>query len=158
MAADTGTGWNGSAGAPGNAPAGAKPAGGNHGTRNKVLIAGASVLALLALALVLLTPKLFGSTDPGCKAYAGSTLSAYNKTITDINHNSAAQVLNRDMATTIAGLNNSIAQAQSGSVKSALRSLLAELKTVQADLGSNAVPSTTMNALNNASTAADHAC
>jgi hypothetical protein len=137
------------------APASGAP----HGTRNKALVAGAGVLAVVAIGAVIVTPKLLGpSSDPGCKAYSGSTLTAYNKTIDDLNNQSSQQTLAKDMATTVTDLNGAIAQAHSASVKSALDALLSELKTVQSDVGSGSVPSSTVSALNTASTTADNAC
>jgi hypothetical protein len=43
-------------------------------------------------------------------------------------------------------------------VKSALQSLLTQLKEVQSDVKNGAVPDTTVASLNAASTAADNAC
>jgi hypothetical protein len=62
------------------------------------------------------------------------------------------------MATTVTDLTGAISQAQSDSVKSALSSLLTEMKSVQSDIGAGSVPGSTVSALNGASTAADHAC
>jgi hypothetical protein len=130
-----------------------------HGTRNKALAVAFGVLAVIAIVAVVETPKVFGSSsDAGCKAYSGSTLTAYNKTIDDLNNQSSQQTLAKDMATTVTDLNGAIAQAHSASVKSALNALLSELKTVQADVGSGSVPSSTVSALNTASTTADNAC
>jgi hypothetical protein len=150
-------GWDARPPAAGNMTA---PAGGAaHGTRNKALVGGAGLLAVVAIGAVIMTPKLLGSSsDPGCKAYSGSTLTAYNKTIDDLNNQSSQQTLTKDMATTVTDLNGAIAQAHSASVKSALNALLRELKTVQSDVGSGSVPSSTVSALNTASTTADNAC
>jgi hypothetical protein len=129
--------------------------------RNKALIAGAGVLAVVAVGGVVVAPRLLGgggSSDPGCKAYAGTAITAYNKTIHDLNAQAAQSVLNADMSATITDLTGAIAQAQSASVKSALTGLLTELKSVQTDVRSGSVPTTTVNALNAASTAADSAC
>jgi hypothetical protein len=106
-------------------------------------------------------PRLLGgggSSDPGCKAYAGTAITAYNKTIGDMNAQAAQSVLDADMSATITDLTGAIAQAQSASVKSALTGLLTELKSVQTDVRSGSVPTTTVNALNAASAAADSAC
>ncbi|HEY3881374.1 MAG TPA: hypothetical protein VGM12_22505 [Trebonia sp.] len=135
-------------------PSGSRP----QGNKNKALIAGASVLAVAAVAGVIVAPKLLGSSDPGCKSYSGATLAAYNKTIGDLNAQSSQRQLTQDMTTTIADLKNSIAQTQGDSVKSALNGLLTELKSVQSDITSGSVPSATVSALNTASTAADRAC
>jgi hypothetical protein len=139
----------------------AKPPAKPSSNRNKALIAGAGVLAVVAVGGVVVAPHLLGgggSSDPGCKAYAGTAITAYNKTIHDLNAQAAQSVLNADMSATITDLTSSIAQAQSASVKSALTGLLTELKSVQTDVRSGSVPTTTVNALNAASTAADNAC
>ena len=170
---ETAAGWDANGPGPGPGPGQAArdagpaaagnragPAGGSsRGGKHTALVAGAGVLAVVAIGAVVVTPKLLGaSSDPGCKAYAGSTLTAYNKTIGDLNNQSSQQTLTKDMATTVTDLNGAIAQAQSASVKTALNTLLAELKTVQSDVGSGSVPSSTVSALNTASTTADNAC
>jgi hypothetical protein len=128
--------------------------------RNKALVAGAGVLAIVAVGGVIVAPKLLGggSSDPGCKAYSGTAITAYNKTIDDLNAQASQPVLNADMSATVTDLTSAIAQAKSASVKSALNGLLTELKSVQSDVRSGTVPTTTVNALNAASTTADNAC
>ena len=126
--------------------------------RNKLLVAGAGVLAVVAVGGVFVAPRLLGPSDPGCKAYAGTGVTAYNKTIDDLNAQASQAVLSADMSTAITDLSGAVAQAQSASVKSALNGLLTELKLVKSDVQSGAVPATTVSALNAASTAADKAC
>jgi hypothetical protein len=128
--------------------------------RNKALVAGAGVLAVVAVGGVVVTPKLLhgGSSDPGCKAYSGTALTAYNKTIDDLNAQASQSVLTADMSAAITSLNSAITQAQSASVKSALNGLLTQLKSVDTDVKSGSVPTNTVNALNAASSTADNAC
>jgi hypothetical protein len=128
--------------------------------RNKALVAGAGVLAVVAIGGVVIAPKLLagGSSDPGCKAYSGSALTAYNKTIDDLNAQASQSVLSADMSTATTDLTSAISQAKSDSVKSALNGLLTQLNTVKADVKSGTVPTTTVNSLNAASTTADNAC
>jgi hypothetical protein len=128
--------------------------------RNKALVAGAGVLAVVAIGGVVSAPKLLagGSSDPGCKAYSSSALAAYTKTIDDLNAQASQSVLSADMSTATTDLNAAISQAKSDSVKSALNGLLTQLNTVKADVKSGTVPTTTVNALNAASTTADKAC
>lgn len=140
-------------------PAGKRPLSG----KNKALVAGASVLAVVAIGGVVVAPRLInsgggGSTDPGCKAYAGTALTAYNKTIGDLNSQASQSVLSADMTTSIAGLTSAVGQAQSASVKTALNGLLTELETVKAGVQSGTVPSATVSALNAAAATADLAC
>ncbi len=119
------------------------------------------MLAVVAVGAVVVAPKLLssgGSSDPGCKAYSGTALTSYNKTIHDLNGQATQAVLAVDMSTSITDLTSAVSQAQSASVKSALDRLLTELKTVQADVKSGSVPTPTVNTLNADSTAADQAC
>jgi hypothetical protein len=135
------------------------PAGSQDKTnRNRALVAGAGVLAVAAIAGVLVAPKVFGPADPGCTVYSGAALTAYNKTIGDLNAKRSQAVLTKDMSTTITGLNSAIAQAQSAPVTSALNGLLIELKTVRSGIEAGSVPASTVSALNAASTVADNAC
>ncbi len=158
-----GAGW-GAARRPGGAdPAAgetAAPAAKPSSNRNKMLVAGAGVLAVVAVGAVVAVPKVLGggSSDPGCKSYSGTALVAYNKTIDDLNAQASQSVLAADMSTTISDLNSAIAQAQGSAVKSSLNGLLTQLKSVQADVKSGSVPTSTVNSLNAASTAADNAC
>jgi hypothetical protein len=146
--------------ASGTAEPGAGPSSRPSSNRNKALVAGAGVLAVVAIGGVVIAPKLLagGSSDPGCKAYSGSALTAYNKTIDDLNAQASQSVLSADMSTATTDLNAAISQAKSDSVKSALNGLLTQLNTVKTDVKSGTVPTTTVNALNAASTTADNAC
>lgn len=118
------------------------------------------MLAVVAIGGVIAAPNLLGggSSDPGCKAYAGTALTAYNKTINDLNAQASQSVLAADMSTATADLANAAGQAKSTSVKSALTGLLTELKTVDAGIKSGSVPTGTVNSLNAASAKADNAC
>jgi hypothetical protein len=135
------------------------PSGKNSAARNKVLVAGAGVLAVVAVGGVIIAPRLLaGSSDPGCKSYSSTAITAYNKTIDDLNSQASQSVLSADMSTAITELTSSIGQAQSASVKTALDGLLTELKSVQSGVRSGSVPTATVDALNAASTKADNAC
>ena len=145
--------------ATGTAEPGAERSSKPSSNRNKALVAGAGVLAVVAIGGVVIAPKLLGgSSDPGCKAYSGSALTAYNKTIDDLNAQASQSVLSADMSTATTDLNAAISQAKSDSVKSALNGLLTQLNTVKTDVKSGTVPTTTVSALNAASTTADNAC
>lgn len=130
-------------------------------TRNKALVAGAGVLAVIAVGAVIAAPKLLGggsSADPGCRAYSGTALTAYNKTIDDMNAQASKSVLSTDMSAATTDLASAIGQAKSASVKSALSGLLTELQAVGADVKTGTVPASTVTALNAASAKADSAC
>jgi hypothetical protein len=127
--------------------------------KNKALVGGATVLAVVAIAGAILAPKLFGgSSDPGCQAYANTALTAYDKTITDLNAQASAKTLNADMATAISDLSTAAGETQSSSARSALDSLLTQLKTVRTDVAQGSVPSNTVVQLNAASASADRDC
>lgn len=143
---------------PPGAPGTGRRGGGKLSRRNRWLIAGAAVVAVLAVAGVFLTPKLLGSTDPGCKAYTGTALTAYNKTIDDLNRQAPQATLTGDMTRAINKLKAAVGQAQSASAKSALNGLLAQLKAVSGDMRQGAVPAGTVSKLNAAATTADNAC
>ena len=101
---------------------------------------------------------MLGPSDPGCKAYAGPALTAYNKTIYDLNAQASQSRLSADMSAAVSELTQATAAAHDSAVKSALNGLLSELRTVQADVAAGTVPTSTVNALNAASTTADKAC
>jgi predicted transcriptional regulator len=113
---------------------------------------------VVAIVGVFLAPKLFGPADPGCKAYTGAGLTAYNKAIYDLNGQASQARLSADVGAAVSELAKATADAHSPAVKSALNALLSTLKTVQADVAAGAVPASTVNALNTASTSADKAC
>jgi hypothetical protein len=121
-----------------------------------------SIVAVVVVVAVLFATKGFGyfggPSDPGCKVYANTALSAYNKTINDLNAQASQATLSADMTTAISDLTTASAQAQSASAKSALSALLAEFKVVRADVAAGSVPSSTVKALNADSAAADSAC
>jgi hypothetical protein len=129
--------------------------------RNRALIGVAAAL-VVAMAGVLFATKFFGllsgPSDPGCRAYANTALSAYNQTIKDLNAQASQAVLGSDMTATINDLTSASAQSQSASTRSALNALLAEFKVIRADVAAGAVPASTVKALNADSAAADSAC
>jgi hypothetical protein len=139
---------------PARRPAAASP----NKNRNMALVAGAGVLSLIAIGGVILAPKMLRPSDPGCTAYAGPALTAYNKTIYDLNAQAAQSRLSADMSAAVSELTQAITAAHGSTVKSALNGLLSELRTVQADVAAGTVPTSTVNALNAASTTADKAC
>jgi hypothetical protein len=117
------------------------------------------VLALIAVAAVVIPGRLHsGSSDPGCQAYQNTALPAYNTAIGALNNQGAQGSVGADMTTAITDLASAAQQAQSASARSALATMLAELKTVRADVKAGSVPSSVVSALNTDSAAADSAC
>ena len=116
-------------------------------------------IALIAVAAIVLPGRLHGgSSDPGCQAYENTALPAYNSAIEVLNSQAAQGSLGADMTTAITDLASAAQQAQSASARSALGAMLAELKTVRADVKAGSVPSSVVSALNADSAAADSAC
>jgi hypothetical protein len=113
---------------------------------------------VVAIVGVILTPRLLGPTDPGCKTYQGPALTAYNKAIYDLNGSASQARLSADLAAAVGELTQATGDAHGPAVKSALNALLSELKTLKAEVAVGAVPTKTVNALNTASTTADKAC
>jgi len=126
--------------------------------RNRLLVGGAAVVAAAAVAGVIVVPKLLGPSDPGCKAYTGTALTAYNQAIDDLNAQASQAKLRDDMTTAIGDLQTAEGDAQSALVKSALNQLLTELTTVRGDVQKGSVPAGTVSQLNAAATTADGAC
>jgi hypothetical protein len=123
------------------------------------LIGGVVAIIVIALGGYFIAGRLLGgSSDPGCKAYANTALGAYNNAIDILNRPSTQDTLSADMTTAITDLTSAAGQARSTSAKSALGTLLAELKTVQADIAAGSVPSSVVRTLNADSTAADNVC
>jgi hypothetical protein len=139
-------------------PGTASRGGGKLSRRKGVIIGGAAVVAALAVGGVILGPRLLHSTDPGCKAYTGTALTAYNKTIDDLNRQVPQATLTSDMTSAINQLKTAAGQAQSASAKSALNGLLAQLTAVSGDMRQGAVPAGTVSKLNAAASTADNAC
>ena len=125
-----------------------------------MLIGGAGVLAVVAIAGVIMTPTLFGGpSDPGCQAYANTALRSYDTAISDINNTAAAEgTLNAHLTKAISDLSDSAAKAKAPAAKAALGGLLAQLKTVRADFAQGSIPANAATTLNAASAAADSAC
>ncbi len=130
--------------------------------RNKALVAGAGVLAVVAIGGVIVAPKVLSgggaSSDPGCKAYSSTALPAYNKAINDLNAQKSQSVLSADLSAATTELTSAIGQAKSASVGSALTGLRTELAAVNKGVQAGSVPANTVDALNTASTNADNAC
>lgn len=148
-------------GRPPSRPARHRPddeAGRKSGRKVPLIVGGAVVVALVATGGAILVPKLTSSVGPGCKAYAGPALTAYNQTITDLNARAPHAKLTADMTAAIKDLTSAAGQAQSTSVKSALDGLLGQLNAVKSDVGKGSVPASAVRSLNKAANAADSAC
>jgi FixJ family two-component response regulator len=99
-----------------------------------------------------------GSSDPGCKAYASTALPAYNNAVDVLNKQAAQSTLSADMTTAVTDLTSAAQQAQSTAAKSALNTMLAQLKSVQTDVAAGSVPTSVVTALNADAATADNVC
>jgi hypothetical protein len=117
------------------------------------------VLVVIALAAVFVVVRQHGgSSDPGCHAYANTALPAYNKAVGVLNTQAAQAAVSGELSTAVTDLTSATRQAQSGSAKSALGTMLTQLKTVQTYVAGGSVPASAVKALNSASSAADTVC
>jgi hypothetical protein len=117
------------------------------------------VLVVIALAAVFVVVRQHGgSSDPGCHAYANTALPAYNKAVGVLNTQAAQAEVSGELSTAVTDLTSAAQQAKSAPARSALGSMLTELKTVQVDVAAGSVPSSVVKALNADSTAADAVC
>jgi len=125
------------------------------------VLAGAGALVVVVIGAVLVVPKLSGgggSSDPGCTAYAGAALTAYDKTIDGLNAHASQTSLESDIAATTTDLTAAASQARQQAVHSAIEALLTQLGTLKVNVEADAVPASTLTALNAAAAAADSAC
>jgi hypothetical protein len=124
------------------------------------VIAGAGALVVVVIGAVLVVPKLSGggSSDPGCTAYAGTALTAYDKTIGGLNAHASQTSLESDIAATTTDLTAAASQAKQQAVHSAMEALLTQLGTLKVNVEADSVPASTITALNAAAASADSAC
>jgi hypothetical protein len=108
--------------------------------------------------LALIGPKLVKAADPGCAAFKGTALLAYNKMIGDLNHQASQSTLTTDIQSAISQLTAAEGKAKNASAQSALSTLLSQLSTVRGDVANGSVPSTVVDQLNNAASSTDSAC
>jgi hypothetical protein len=148
----------GQGGQPGYPGQGSQPAQRKRSRKAPVLIGAGVLVVALGAGGAVIAPKLLKHSDPGCTAYTSSALPAYNHAISDLNAQASQATLKTDLTAAIGQLTTASGQASGAQVKSALQSLLTQLKEVQSDVKNGAVPDTTVASLNAASTAADNAC
>jgi len=115
------------------------------------------VIAVVAV-LVVTRQQHGASSDPGCQAYASTALPAYNKAIGVLNTQAAQATVSGELSTAVTDLTSATRQAHSGSAKSALGTMLTQLKAVQTYVAGGSVPASAVKALNSASSAADTVC
>jgi hypothetical protein len=106
-----------------------------------------------------LLPHLIRAADPGCAAYKGPALTAYNKVISDFSGTHLTPHLTADVARAIGALQVAVARSRNPATAHALSMLARDLRTVLGELHAGAViPAHAMAALNRDAARADAAC
>jgi len=127
--------------------------------RGKARSVAGIVLGLVWVGLFgYVTPHLIKAVDPGCSSFKGTTMTAYDKVIGDLNASASQSTLVPDINTAIADLDSATAMSRNAAARTALTNLAAQLSTVRADVANGAVTGSDMTALNADGNAADNAC
>ena len=132
--------------------------------------AGIGLSVVWATAGLYLLPHLVRAADPGCTAYKGAALTAYNRVIGDLSSTSQTTLasvaagsggskITRDMAHAVTALNRAAARSHSAATSRDISRLSRQLQTVLADIrAGSVVPDSALAALNRDSAAADTSC
>jgi hypothetical protein len=120
---------------------------------------GIGLCAFWAVTGAYLLPHLIRAADPGCAAYKGPALTAYNKVISDFSGSHLTPHLTADVARAAGALQMAAARSQDPAVAHALSALTHDLRTVLGKLHAGAVvPGAALAALNRDAARADAAC
>ena len=120
---------------------------------------GIGLCLFWAAAASYLLPHLILAADPGCAAYKGSALTAYNRVISDFSGSHVAPHLAGDVSRAISELEAAADRSRDPATARALSVLTRDLRRVRAELRTGAVvPGTAMQALNRDAARADAAC
>jgi hypothetical protein len=120
---------------------------------------GIGLSLLWAAAGLYLLPHLTRAADPGCAAYKGPALTAYNRVISDLNGSHAAPKLIADVSRAAGAFEAAADQSRNPATTRALSDLTRDLRTVLGELRSGAVvPAPAMQALNRDAARTDAAC
>ena len=131
--------------------------------------AGIGLAVIWAAAGIYVLPRLAQAADPGCTAYKGRALAAYNRVITDFggaegNSGPASTSRGRgkitlDLPRAINALSAAVARSRSAATARDLARLTMQLRAVLTDTQhGRVVPATALTALNAAAAHADAAC
>lgn len=132
---------------------------GDRGTGRVRSWLGIGLSLLWAAAGIYLVPHLVRAADPGCAAYKGSALTAYNRMISDFSGNHTTQDLTRDVSRAASALEAASDRSRDPVTAQALSVLTQDLRTVLDDLHTGAVvPRSAMQALNRDAAHVDAAC
>jgi hypothetical protein len=106
-----------------------------------------------------LGPRIVRAADPGCVAYKGPALGAYQGVIDDFRAGADDAATSGDLAAAIRQLDEAAAQSRSHATAGSLSALSSQLQTVLSDIQARRpVPRAAVLALNRDSALADHAC
>ena len=120
---------------------------------------GIGLCAFWTVAGAYLLPHLIRAADPGCAAYKGPALTAYNKVISDFSGSHLTPHLTADVARAAGALQLAVARSRDPAVVRALSVLTHDLRTVLGKLHEGVVvPGLAMEALNRDAARADAAC
>jgi hypothetical protein len=120
---------------------------------------GIGLCVLWAAAAAYLLPHLVRAADPGCTAYKGRALTAYNKVISDFNGSHGAPDLTADLSRAIGTLQTAASQSRTPATAQALSVLTRDLSAVLGEIHDGAVvPARAMTALNRDAAGVDAAC
>jgi hypothetical protein len=119
---------------------------------------GIALAASWAAVAGFLAPHLIQASDPGCAAYKGPGLTAYNKVIADFSGKVPATVT-QDISRAVTALDSAAAESRSVPAARDLSQLTAQLRVVLADMqAGKAVPDSALTALNRAAAHTDSDC
>ncbi|HEV2373752.1 MAG TPA: hypothetical protein VGS19_16465 [Streptosporangiaceae bacterium] len=120
--------------------------------------AGVALALCWAAVGAYVVPHLVAASDPGCRAYKGTALTAYNQVISDFGGDHPAAV-DQDLSRAIATLAQAASMSRDATTSHDLHRLTAQLKTIRADIRSGTVVSGSMlGALNRDAARADSDC
>lgn len=112
-----------------------------------------------AAAAAFLVPHLVQAADPGCVAYKGPALVAYQKVIDDFSEGPDDAITARDLGKAIHELDGAAAESQNQAASRSFAAVSAQLRTVLADVRARTpVPRAVLQTLNHDSALADEAC
>jgi hypothetical protein len=120
---------------------------------------GIGLCAFWTVAGVYLLPHLTRAADPGCAAYKGPALTAYDKVVADFDGTHLTPHIAADVARAAGALELAVARSRDPATAHALSVLARDLRTVLGKLHAGAVvPGPAMRALNRDAARADAAC
>jgi hypothetical protein len=120
---------------------------------------GIGMSVLWVAAGLYLVPHLVRASDPGCAAYKGPALTAYDRVIADLSSTHGGASITPDLSRAISELRAAAARSHDARTSRALSALTAQLREVLGDIrDGNTVPNAALGALNRDASRADSSC